>query len=76
MAEDENLLAAARVYVSRRGLRLGKPPGSGIDGTVWQVKSQMNPYDTPLRRVGVLWTPRTRQRSAVATSQRVTRTGT
>lgn len=46
--EDE-LLEAAQTYAVGRGLTLAERLGSGIDGSVWELESEINPYDTAVK---------------------------
>ena len=46
--EDE-LLEAARGYAVQQHLALAERLGSGIDGSVWTLKSETNPLDTAVK---------------------------
>ena len=55
---EDALLEAAQSYADKHRLTLAEPLGSGIDGSVWVLRSAVNPYDTAVkihRGVATFW---------------------
>ena len=45
----DTLLEASRSYAARRRVTLAERLGSGIDGSVWVLRGEVNPYDTAVK---------------------------